>query len=247
MGTLYIVATPIGNLQDITLRAIKVLQTVDAIACEDTRKTGILLNKILPISNTTNTTNNTIKPRLVSYYEQNELQRIPEIINALKNGLNIALVSDAGTPTISDPGFKLVRECIKEGIMVESIPGPSSVISSLVNSGLPTDKFLFVGYLPRKPGHRKTFLLNIASMIRIIKATIIMFEAPHKLIRTLEELKEVFGDIDIVICRELTKIHEEIRREKISSSLEHFFKTTPKGEFVILFNVCAQNTQPQAL
>lgn len=235
MGNLYIVATPIGNLQDITLRAIKVLQSVDAIACEDTRKTGILLARTLPIH--TNTTNNPIKPKLVSYYEQNEQQRIPEIINALKNGLNIALVSDAGTPTISDPGFKLVREAIREGIKVESIPGPSSVISSLVLSGLPTDKFLFVGYPPKKPGHRKKFFQNIASMIRIIKTTIIIFEAPHKLLRTLNEMQNEFGDIDIVICRELTKIHEEIRREKISSSVDHFTKTTPKGEFVILLHI----------
>ena len=240
MGTLYIVATPIGNLEDITIRAVKTLMLVDAIACEDTRKTGVLLSRILPPpaggSNTANTTNNLIRPRLISYYEQNELQRIPEIINALKNGLNIALVSDAGTPTISDPGFKLVREAIKEGVRVESIPGPSSVISSLVSSGLPTDKFLFVGYPPRKHGHRKTFFHNTASMIRIIRATIIILEAPHKLLRTLGEMQNEFGDIDIVICRELTKIHEEIRREKISSSIEHFSKTNPKGEFVILLN-----------
>lgn len=237
-GTLFVVSTPIGNLQDITLRAVEILKTVDAIACEDTRKTGMLLSRILPIH--TNTTNTTNKARLISYYEQNEIQRIPEIINALKNGLNIALVSDAGTPTISDPGFKLVRECIREGIKVESIPGPSSVISALVSSGLPTDKFLFVGYLPRKPGHRKTLLLNIASMIRIIKATIIIFEAPHRLVKTLQELREVFADIDIVIARELTKMHEEIRREKISSSIEHFTRTNPKGEFVILFNYSSQ-------
>lgn len=228
MGTLYIVATPIGNLQDITIRAMKILQTVDAIACEDTRKTGMLISR--------NATNNSLRPRLISYYEQNELQRIPEIINALKNGLNIALVSDAGTPTISDPGFKLVREAIRERIKVESIPGPSSVITALTVSGLPTDKFLFVGYPPKKPGHRKTLFHNIASMIRIIKATIIIFEAPHKLLRTLNEMQNEFGDIDIVLCRELTKIHEEIRREKISESLVHFEKTTPKGEFVILFH-----------
>ena len=227
MGILYIVATPIGNLQDITLRAIEVLKTVDAIACEDTRKTGLLLSRILPI--------NTTKPRLVSYYEQNELQRIPEIINALKNGLNVALVSDAGTPTISDPGFKLVREAIREGIKVESIPGPSSVISSLVSSGLPTDKFLFVGYPPKKPGHRKTLFENLTKLP--IKTTIILFEAPHKIVRTLNELNDIFGDIDIVICRELTKIHEEIRRSKISNSIDHFSKTNPKGEFVVLFNL----------
>lgn len=234
-GTLFAVATPIGNLDDITIRAIKTLQTVDAIACEDTRKTGILLSRMVSTSEV-GRTRPLRSARLISYYEQNELQRIPEIISALKDGLNIALVSDAGTPTISDPGFKLVREAIKEGIKVESIPGPSSVISALVSSGLPTDKFLFLGYPPRKPGHRKTFLVNIASMIRIIKATIIIFEAPHKLLKTLGEMEEVFGNIDIVICRELTKVYEEIRREKISISIEHFSKITPKGEFVLLFS-----------
>lgn len=228
MGNLYIVATPIGNLQDITLRAIEVLRKVDAIACEDTRKTGLLLHNIIKEDK---------KPRLISYYEQNELQRIPEIITGLKNGLNIALVSDAGTPTISDPGFKLIRECIKEGIKVESIPGPSAVITSLAVSGLPTDKFLFLGYPPRKPGHRKSLFDNVKSASTLIKSTIIFFEAPHRISRTLEELKGIFGDIDIVIARELTKIHEETRRGKISSLIEHFSKVTPKGEFVLLFNL----------
>jgi len=239
MGTLYIVSTPIGNLKDITLRAIKILQSVDAIACEDTRKTGLLLSRILPPSaDGSNTTNNPInKQRLISYYEQNELRRIPEIVNALKNGLNLALVSDAGTPTISDPGFKLVRECIREGIKVEPIPGPSSVITALVSSGLPTDKFLFLGYPPKKPGHRKKFFQSLTTTLHSVKVTHILFEAPHKLIRTLEEIRDVFGEIDIVICRELTKIHEEIRREKISSSIDHFSKTNPKGEFVVLFNL----------
>ena len=226
MGILYIVATPIGNMQDITQRAIKVLQSVDVIACEDTRKAGILFSRVLPTE--------VVKPKLVSYYEQNELQRIPEVISAIKDNLNVALVSDAGTPTISDPGFKLVRECIKEGIKVESIPGASSVITALTVSGLPTDKFLFIGYPPKKPGHRKTLFENLEKLP--IKTTIIFFEGSHHIVRIFEEIKEVFGDIDIVICRELTKIYEEIRREKISKSLEHFGKTTPKGEFVILFN-----------
>jgi 16S rRNA (cytidine1402-2'-O)-methyltransferase len=226
MGNLYIVATPIGNLQDITLRAIKVLQSVDVIACEDTRKTGILLSQILPPD--------TQKPKLVSFYEQNELQRIPEVISALKDDLNIALVSDAGTPTVSDPGFKLVRECIREGIKVESIPGASSVITALTLSGLPTDKFLFVGYPPKKPGHRETLFQKLTELP--IKTTIIIFEGPHHLLRTLNELKKAFGDIDIAICREITKIYEETRREKISESIKHFEKTEPKGEFVILLN-----------
>ncbi|OGH42455.1 MAG: 16S rRNA (cytidine(1402)-2'-O)-methyltransferase [Candidatus Levybacteria bacterium RIFCSPLOWO2_02_FULL_36_8b] len=240
MGNLYIVAIPIGNLQDITLRAIKILQSVDVIACEDTRRTGILLHKIMPtyeVESTEPRRCDAGRPRLISYYEQNELQRIPEVISAIKDGLNIALVSDAGTPMVSDPGFKLVRECIREGIKVESIPGPSSVIVALTVSGLPTDKFLFVGYPPKKPGHRNTFFKNIASMIQIIKATIIMFEAPHKLLRTLVEMKEAFGDIDIVLCRELTKTYEEVRREKISESIEHFARFTPKGEFVILLSI----------
>ena len=231
MGILYIVATPIGNMQDITLRAIKILQTVDVIACEDTRKTGLLLHNLASQGEALQENK---KPRLVSYYEQNELQRITEVISAIKENLNVALVSDAGTPTISDPGFKLVRECIKEGIRVESIPGASSVITALTASGLPTDKFLFVGYPPKKPGHRKTLFENLTKLP--IKTTIIFFEGPHHIVRTLEGMKEVFGDIDIVICRELTKIYEEIRREKISNSIEHFNKTTPKGEFVILLN-----------
>lgn len=235
MGNLYIVATPIGNLQDITLRAIKTLQTVDAIACEDTRKIGLLLHHISIYHAMSG--KKVDKTRLVSYYEHNELQRIPEIINALKNGLNVALVSDAGTPTISDPGFKVIRECIREKIRVESIPGPSAVITSLAASGLPTDKFLFLGYPPRKPGHRKSLFENVKSMSLVVKSTVIFFEAPHKIARTLEELKGIFGDIDIVIARELTKVHEEIRREKISTSIQHFSKVNPKGEFVILFNL----------
>jgi 16S rRNA (cytidine1402-2'-O)-methyltransferase len=233
MGILYIVATPIGNLQDITLRAITILSSVDVIACEDTRKTGLLLHNLAPQTLQGHALEK--KPRLVSYYEQNELQRIPEIISALKDNLNIALVSDAGTPTISDPGFKLVRECIKEGIKVESLPGPSSVITALVVSGLPTDKFLFIGYPPKKPGHRKALFENLTKLP--IKTTIIFFEGPHHIIRTLEGIKEAFGDIDIVICRELTKVFEEIRRENILQSLAHFEEITPKGEFVILLHL----------
>lgn len=226
MGNLYIVATPIGNLQDLSFRAVEILTKVELIACEDTRRCGLLLKHI----------GRAPAPTLLSYYEENELRRIPQIINALKNGFSVALVSDAGTPTISDPGFKLVRECIQQGIRVESIPGPSAVISALVISGLPTDKFLFVGYLPRKQGKRTKFLQDINLIVRTIKLTVIIFEAPHRLVQTLGELKEVFGEIDIVIARELTKIHEEIRREKISDSIRHFEKTNPKGEFVILFH-----------
>lgn len=238
MGILYIVATPIGNLKDITQRASKILTSVDCIASEDTRKTGMLLKDIYDrYADWPDFYDKDKKPKLISYYEQNEFKRIPEIIDLLSYDKNIALVSDAGTPTISDPGFKLVRECIKKGIRVESIPGPSSVISSLVSSGLPTDKFLFLGYLPKKQGHRLTLLKNLSESLKLIESTVIFFEAPHKLIKTLEELKDVFGDINIVICRELTKIYEEVRREKVSETLQHFRKIVPKGELVILFNL----------
>ncbi len=232
MGNLYVVSTPIGNLEDISYRAVKILSQVEYIACEDTRHTGALISRIVQIESES-------KPRLISYYEQNELQRIPEIINLLKNDQSIALVSDAGTPAISDPGFKLIRECIREKIKVISIPGASSVITALTSSGLPTDKFTFTGYPPRKPGHRKTFFENIKKSQEILKTTVILFEAPHKMLKTLSEMQEVFGDIEIVIGRELTKMHEEVRREKISSSLLHFKKKSPKGEFVLLFNLHA--------
>lgn len=240
MGTLYVVATPIGNLRDITLRAVEILTSVPLIACEDTRRTGNLITnfqyfeKLKPSIASVGEGELPKKPRLISYYEQNELARIPEIMAFLKNGLDVALVSDAGTPTISDPGFKLVRLCIQEGIRVESIPGPSSVISALVSSGLPTDKFFFVGYPPKKEGHRKNFFTDLSKIS--VKTTLIFFEAPHRLVKTLGELQEVFGDLQIVVARELTKMHEEIRREKISESIVHFQKTVPKGEFVILFS-----------
>jgi len=219
---LYLVSTPIGNLKDITLRAIKVLSQVNIIACEDTRKTGLLLQK-LEIKN---------KPLLLSYYEENEQGRIPQIINYLKEGKSVALVSNAGTPTISDPGYKLVRECLNEGILVESLPGPSSVLTALTVSGLPTDKFLFLGFLPKKEGKRKSILESLPK-----KTTIIFFESPFRLLKTLKELKEIFSDINIVICRELTKVFEEVRREKISQALVYFEKNQPKGEFTLLFNI----------
>ncbi len=236
MGILYIVSTPIGNLQDIGIRTVKVLMETKTIACEDTRKTGFLLKKIEEFYKSLFRSSKAADKHLISYYEQNEERRIPEIISILKNGENIALVSDAGTPTISDPGFKLVRECIREKIIVTSIPGPSSVISSLVVSGFPTDKFLFAGYPPKKPGHRKDFYQKILKTQNFLKTTVILFEAPHKLVTTLGEIKDSFGNTPVVLTRELTKVHEEIRREKIGKSIAHFQKTKPKGEFVILFH-----------
>lgn len=235
MGTLYIVATPIGNLQDISIRALRTLFNVAIIACEDTRRTGLLLQKL--VDEFGESKEDQKRPMLLSYYEQIEAQRIPEIIGYLTEGHDVALISDAGTPLISDPGFKLVRECLQQNIKVESVPGASSVLTALTSSGLPTDKFTFVGYPPHKSGHRMTFYENIKKAQESLKTTVILFEAPHKLKTTLEELKTVFGDIEIVITRELTKIHEEIKSGKISDLQTHFKKTTPKGEFVLLFHL----------
>jgi 16S rRNA (cytidine1402-2'-O)-methyltransferase len=221
---LYLVSTPIGNLKDITQRALEILSMVEIVACEDTRKTGLLLQKF-NIQN---------KPQLLSYYEENEQKRIPEIVRYLKEGKNIALVSNAGTPTISDPGYKLVRECINQNITIESIPGPSAILTALTSSGLPTDKFLFLGFLPKKEGKRLKLLKDYSLLPT--PYTLIFFESPFRLLKTLKELKETFGDIEIVICRELTKVFEEIRREKISTSINRFIEVRPKGEFTILFN-----------
>lgn len=222
LGKLCLVATPIGNLKDITLRAIDILSYVDVIACEDTRKTGLLLKK-LEIDN---------NPQLLSYYEENEAGRIPQIISLLKLGKNVALVSNAGTPTISDPGFKLVRECIKENINVEAIPGASAVLSALIVSGLPTDKFIFLGFLPKKEGKRKKILEKLEK-----DTTTIIYVSPYRLVKRLEELKSLFGDIEVVVCRELTKMHEEVKRDKISDLLSYFGKKKIKGEITLCFKI----------
>lgn len=231
IGTLFIVATPIGNLQDISFRAMNTLRIVDFLLCEDIRTTSILLNFINKKMG-----ENEKKTKLIPFYEQNEIKIIDQVITALENGLSVGIVSDAGTPTISDPGFKLVRECIKRGVRVISIPGPTSLVSALVSSGLPTDKFLFLGFLPKKQGHRKTVLENVKKSLEIINSTVIIFESPHRVLSTLEEIKEVFSDIEIVVARELTKIHEEIRKDKISNQIHHYKKGI-RGEVVLLFNL----------
>jgi 16S rRNA (cytidine1402-2'-O)-methyltransferase len=224
-GILYIVATPIGNLEDITFRAIRILKEVDIIACEDTRKTGLLLQKLkIPR-----------KAQLISYYEENELKRIPQIVAYLKNGKNVALVSSAGTPTISDPGFKLVRECILQEIEVVSIPGSSAVLAALVVSGLPTDKFLFLGYLPKKIGKRKKLLENCRKLP--FACTLIVFESPKRVIKLLKEIKEFFGDTEVVITKELTKMFEKTLRGKVTILLEIFKKEPLKGEITLLINI----------
>ena len=226
MPTLYIVSTPIGKLKDITLRAIEILTGADVILCEDTRKTGQLL-KHLNISD----------KKLISFYDQVEDIKTPEIIEILKQDKMTCLVSDSGTPLISDPGFKLVRACIKNNIKVVPVPGPSAVIAALVASGLPANRFLFLGYPPAKTGARQKFFKNIRNNFvnSEIKPTIIFYESPHRIIRTLLDMEVIFGDIEIAIARELTKIHEEIIRSKISEVVKEMDK--PKGEFSVVFSL----------
>ncbi len=227
MGNLFIVATPIGNLKDISIRALEVLKSVDYVLCEDTRVTGKLLAYF------------DIDKQMVTLNDFNESSKIPKVIDDLKIGKTIALVSDAGSPLISDPGYKIVREAIKNGIDIDPIPGPSAPIAALSVSGLPPDKFLFIGYLPKKQEKRKNLLQSLFSILQAmknggLKASVIIFETPHRLLGTLQDLYKVFGDSDVAICREMTKLHQEIRREKISQALVHFSKNAPRGELTIL-------------
>lgn len=251
MGILYIVATPIGNLEDITIRAIKTLFNVDYIACEDTRVTSLLLTQ-LQQKYTSILYSNVVKPKLIPYYDEIEFKKAPEIIELLQNDKNVALVSDSGTPLISDPGFKLVQECIKRNIKTVSIPGSTSLITALTSAGLPTNQFLFLGYLPPKASKRVKLFETLKDLKHLgggrlersgshdspdgggirITPTIIFFETPHRIKESLQDLKEVFGDIEIVICRELTKIHEEVWRGKISEAFSNDFR----GELVVLIN-----------
>ncbi|MDP3973732.1 MAG: 16S rRNA (cytidine(1402)-2'-O)-methyltransferase [Candidatus Daviesbacteria bacterium] len=219
---LYIVATPIGNLGDITLRALEVLESCDGIICEDSRRTGLLLGHF-----------NVHKPLQV-LNDYNEVKVFESIIEQLKSGQNLALVSDAGTPLISDPGYKLVRECLNQGIEIDSLPGPSSVTAALTLSGLPPDKFIFLGYPPEKRGKRMKWLEDFKKT----DATTIMFVSPHKLLKTLEDMKEVFGDIEVVLAHELTKIHQSVEKKRITEWLETLTNPStggPKGEYILLF------------
>ena len=218
MSKLYIIPTPIGNLEDITLRAIRLLKEADLILAEDTRNTSFLL-KHLEIS----------KP-LKSYHQHNEHKTVSELVDLIASGKNVALVSDAGTPAISDPGFLLVRECIKAGIEVECLPGPTAFVPALVNSGLPCDTFVFVGFLPQKKG-RHTKLLELKEESR----TMIFYESPFRLVKALEEFKEYFGEErNVCISRELTKLYEENKRGTVKEVLEYFMQKQVKGEIVIV-------------
>lgn len=222
-GTLFLVATPIGNLKDITQRALETLQSVDLVLAEDTRKSGLLLKHYQ------------IQKPLLSYFEHNELRRLPEVLQKLQEGKNVALISSAGTPTISDPGYKLVRECLSAGIGVASIPGPSALISALVSSGLPTDRFLFLGFLPRKEGQLKNLLEKLKEGFNDFPVTFVAFESPYRLVQTLQFIKEVTPSAQVTVCRELTKIHEEIQRGSLEEVLTHFSAHPPKGEITLVF------------
>lgn len=218
LGKLYLVPTPIGNLKDITLRALEVLEFVDIVAAEDTRQTLKLLNHF------------EIKKSLMSYHKHNEQEKSEDIIELLKEGRNIAVVTDAGTPGISDPGAVIVKKCINENIDFEVLPGATAITTALVYSGLDTTKFLFRGFIPRENKERK-ILLN---EIKDVKESIILYESPYRVVSTLEILLEYLGNRNIAVCRELTKLHEEIKRGKIDELIDYFKNTAPKGEFVLV-------------
>ena len=217
-GTLYLVATPIGNLQDITLRALETLRTVDLIACEDTRHTRNLL------------THFRISNRVTSYHEHNEQERAEELADRLVAGESIAIVSDAGTPGICDPGFRIVQRAIEIGAQVISIPGAAAFVSAVVASGLATDSIFFGGFLPSKKGERRKRLEEVAS----IPATLVFYEAPHRLGKSLTDCFEVLGDRRAVVARELTKLHEETRRGSLSELATHYSMAAVKGEIVLV-------------
>jgi len=236
MSQLYLIPTPIGNLKDITLRAIEVLFSADLIVCEDTRRTGLLLLSLKPYLKLVFKENEPLNhPPLLSCNDFNETQRVSQIIDFLKNNKSVALVSDAGTPLISDPGFKLVREAIKNNIRVESLPGPSSVITSLPLSGFPINEFIFLGYPPNKGSKRSNFFERVKRFVANDKLTTIIFESPHRLLKTLSELQETLGEKQpLMIARELTKMHEEVRRETIEDAINYYSNNKPKGEFTII-------------
>lgn len=218
MGKLYLVPTPIGNLEDMTLRAIKVLKEVDVVLAEDTRTSGKLLKHF------------EIDTPLQSHHMHNEHKQVDGLVQKMKEGVIFALISDAGTPAISDPGFLLTRACVENGIEVECLPGATAFVPALVNSGLPNDRFVFEGFLPIKKG-RQTRLLELAEETR----TMVFYESPHKLLKTLTQFAEYFGeDRPVSVSRELTKLYEETVRGTVADLIAYFTSKAPKGEFVIV-------------
>jgi 16S rRNA (cytidine1402-2'-O)-methyltransferase len=226
MPTLYVVATPIGNLEDISLRALRILREVRLIAAEDTRHTKRLLDTY------------NIKTPMTSYHEYNKWTKLEHILNYLEND-DVALVSDAGMPGMSDPGYELIVAACQKGIPVVPIPGPSVITTALVISGLPTDKFIYLGFLPRKSNGRRRLLESVANEDR----TIVALESPHRLSAALDDILLVLGDRKIAICRELTKIHEEVFRGRISQAIQYF--TQPRGEFTLVIEGKTKGNKPQ--
>jgi 16S rRNA (cytidine1402-2'-O)-methyltransferase len=225
-GCLYLVATPIGNLEDITLRALRILKEVDQIACEDTRHTLKLLNHF------------EIQKPLVSYHEHNELTRAPELVLAMENGSSIALVSDAGMPLVSDPGHRLVALAIRHHVPVVPIPGPSALLTALSASGLPNEEFLFLGFLPQRSGERQRALEHL----RIEDRTLIFYEAPHRIADTVADALAALGDRPACLAREVTKLHEEFRRGRLSELADSLEKRPAKGEITLIIGPADQVT-----
>ena len=228
MPTLYIVPTPIGNLEDITLRALRVLREVSLIAAEDTRTTRVLLDHYA------------IATPMTSYHEHNKLTKLDVLLDALATG-DVALVSDAGMPGISDPGYELIREALARDIPVVALPGPSAVVTALVASGLPTDRFLFVGFLPR----RKKALHAALAALANEPATIIAYESPNRLVATLQAILDVLGDRPVAVGRELTKLYEEVRRGPASEVLAHYAENPPKGEITLVIGGAAHTASEE--
>jgi 16S rRNA (cytidine1402-2'-O)-methyltransferase len=220
-GTLYLVSTPIGNLEDVTRRALRVLAECDLVACEDTRHTRKLLDHY------------GIKTRTVSYHEHNERERAAELVGRLAAGESIALVSDAGTPAVSDPGFRLVRAAVESRIAVVPVPGPAAFVAALVASGLPTDEFYFGGFLPARTVARRARL----SQLRALQATLVFYEAPHRITETLRDAREILGEREAAVARELTKLHEEIARGRLGDLAARFGdESRARGEMVLLID-----------
>ncbi len=228
-GVLYLVATPIGNLEDVTLRALRILREVDVVAAEDTRRVRALLHR------------HGIQNRVVSYHEHNEKARATELLELLRSGRSVALVSDAGTPVLSDPGYALVRLCVEAGIPVVPVPGPSAITAALAVCGLPTERFLFAGFPPRKRQARKKFLAELVGL----PVTLVLFESPRRLMDCLVDLYEVAGNRHVAVCRELTKRHEEVLRGTIQEVLAALGTRAVRGEVTLVVEGAVQTPQAQ--
>jgi 16S rRNA (cytidine1402-2'-O)-methyltransferase len=220
-GTLYLVATPIGNLEDVTRRALRVLGEADVVACEDTRRTRALLEHF------------GIRARTVSYHEHNERERAEELARMIESGSAVALVSDAGTPGVNDPGYRLVRACVERGLRVVPVPGPTAFVAAVTASGLPTDEFYFGGFLPARPHARREKLASV----KHLRATLVFYEAPHRVAHALSDAREVLGEREAAVARELTKLHEEVVRGRLSELLRRFSaEGAARGEMVLVID-----------